>query len=497
MIIDNIEVKGVTCDSRKVKKGYAFVAIKGETRDGNDFIEEAVKKGASIIFTEKNIRIKNIVVKQVENARKTLGDLCNNFYDYPTEKLKVIGVTGTNGKTTTTHLIYQMLKEHGIAVGLIGTLDIRIKEKQYKTKLTTPDAEVTYAYLHKMVKEKVEVVVMEVSSHGLKNERVQGIKFDIAVHTNIERDHLNFHKTLEDYILSKKKLFDQLPQGKFAVINLDDDHALKLLNNNSHVLVATYGFNAKASITASTIDTDFSTSFNYCLQRGLTTLSGVEIEPFEHPITINLLGKHNIYNTLAAVTCGLLLDIPISHMAKALRKVTSIPRRMEVIYRGEYTVIDDFCHNPASYETVFESVQSMQYKNLHIINAIRGNRGLEINYEIAEVIKQWHAILKIKSMIITSSSDYTKHLDVVSKKERDIYIETLSRENISFQYEDKLRASVKKALFMLETGDILLLLGAQGMDYGAETFTNMIQAKNRWDEVDALMNQQRDIIPRH
>ncbi|AOY76229.1 Mur ligase family protein [Clostridium formicaceticum] len=497
MIIDNIEVKGVTCDSRKVKKGYAFVAIKGETKDGNDFIDKAIEKGASIIFTEKDLNIQGVIVKKVENARKTLGDLCNAFYDYPTEKLKVIGVTGTNGKTTTTHLIYHMLKEQGIAAGLIGTLDVRIKDKQYKTKLTTPDAEVTYAYLHKMVKEKVEVVVMEVSSHGLKNERVQGIKFDIAVHTNIERDHLNFHKTVEDYIASKKKLFDQLPQGKFAVINLDDHNALKLLENNRHILVVTYGLNAKATITASTIDTDFSTSFNYCLQRGLTTLSGIEVEAFEYPITINLLGKHNIYNTLAAVTCGLLLDIPINHMAKALKKITFIPRRMEIIYRGEYMVIDDFCHNPASYETVFESLQGMQYKNLHIINAIRGSRGLEINYEIAEVLKQWYTILKVKNMMITSSSDYTQSLDVVTKLERDIYIETLSRGNISFQYEEKLRTSISKALCMLEKGDILLLLGAQGMEEGAKIFINMLQTKHKWDETENFKYQQRDITPRH
>lgn len=496
MIIDNIGIKGVTCDSRKIKRGYAFVAIKGEEKDGNDFIDEAIGKGASIIFTENDIVRENVLIKKVENARQTLGNLCNAFYDYPSEKLKIIGVTGTNGKTTTTHLIYHMLKSYGISTGLIGTLNIKINDKEYKTKLTTPDAEVIYAYLNKMVEEKVEAVVMEVSSHGLKNDRVWGIKYDIAVHTNIERDHMNFHKTLEDYIASKKKLFDYLPQGKVAVINLDDNHGIRLLDNNNHILVVTYGLSAKSTITASSIDTDFTTSFTFCLQRGLTTMAGVDIEAFEYPININLLGKHNIYNTLAAVTCGLIMDVPIDHMAKSIKSFTGVPRRMEIIYKGEYTIIDDFSHNPASYESVFESVQSMQYRNLYIVNAIRGSRGIDINYEIAEILKQWHPILKIKDMIITASSDYTESKDAVNKKERDIFIEVLSRNNISFKYQDKLRDSIKKAISMLEKGDLLMLLGAQGMDHGAEVCMNIIKSNDYYEKI----NERRDfldIIPRH
>lgn len=496
MIIDNIEIKGVTCDSRKVKRGYVFVALKGEEKDGNDFIDEAIDKGASIIFTESDIVKENVLVKKVENSRQTLGDLCNAFYDYPSEKLKVVGVTGTNGKTTTTHLIYHMLKSYGISTGLIGTLNVKINDKEYKTKLTTPDAEVIYAYLNKMVKEKVEVVVMEVSSHGLKNDRVWGIKYDIAIHTNIERDHMNFHKTLEDYITSKKKLFDYLPQGKVAIINLDDDHSLRLLDNNSRILVVTYGLGVKATITASSIDTDFTTSFTFCLQRGVTTMAGVDIEAFEYPIKTSLLGIHNIYNILAAVTCGLILDVPINQIANSIKNFAGVPRRMEIIYKGAYTIIDDFSHNPASYEAVFESVQSMQYRNLYIVNAIRGSRGVDINYEIAEVLKQWHPILKIQDMIITSSSDYTDFMDVVSKEERDIFIKVLSRNNIFFKYQDNLKDSIKNAVSMLEKGDMLMLLGAQGMNHGAEVCMSIIKASKYVEKT----NEKRefpDIIPRH
>ncbi|SDK18425.1 Mur ligase family protein [Natronincola ferrireducens] len=496
MRIDNIEIKGVTCDSRKVKNGYAFVALKGEKRDGNDFIDEAIEKGASIIFTEKDISKKQVPIKKVENSRKVLAELCNTFYDYPSEKLKIIGVTGTNGKTTTTHLIHHILKDYGISTGLIGTLNVKINDKEYTTELTTPDAEIIYGYLHKMVEEKVEVVVMEVSSHGLKNERVHGIKFDIAVHTNIERDHLNFHKTIEDYIASKKKLFDNLPQGRIAVINLDDNNGLKLLDNNKGILVITYGLSPKATITASSIDTDFSTTFNYCLQRGVTTLSGVELDVFEYPLTINLLGKHNIYNMLAAVTCSLLLDVSMEHISKSLKKFKGVPRRMEIIYRGEYTIIDDFCHNIASYQAVFEGVQSMQYRKLYIVNAIRGGRGIEINYEIAEMINQWNNILKIENIIITSSSDCTGPLDKVETQERDTFIQVLSRSGVSFEFEDKLATSIKKALTMLEKGDILLLLGAQGMNEGANLCLNRIKADKN-TQIISMPDFWQDIVPRH
>lgn len=496
MIIDNLEIKGVTCDSKKVKKDYIFVAVKGEEKDGNDYIEEAIEKGASIIFTEKNIINSKVLIKKVENARQALGDLCNRFYNYPSENLKIIGVTGTNGKTTITHLIYHMLKSQGISTGLIGSLNVKINDKEYKTKLTTPDAEILYAYLNKMVKEKVEVVVMEVSSHGLKNHRVWGINYDIAVHSNIERDHLNFHKTLEDYILSKKKLFDNLAHGKIGIINLDDTQSFRLLEDNQHILVVTYGLNGKASITASSIDMDFTTSFNFCVQRGLTTMAGMEIEAFEYPLKINLIGKHNIYNTLAAVTCGLILDLTIGDMARSLRTFKGVPRRMEIIHRGEYTIIDDFCHNPASYETVFESIQSMQYNNLYVVSAIRGNRGVEINYEIAEVLKQWYPILNIKDMIITSSSDTVGPLDVVKKQERDVVIEVLSRNNIPFRYKDTLIESIKKGVNMLEKGDLFLLLGAQGMNHGAEICMKMIERKNNFINVNERADF-KSIIPRH
>jgi UDP-N-acetylmuramoyl-L-alanyl-D-glutamate--2,6-diaminopimelate ligase len=473
MIIDGLNIKGVTCNSRKVKEGYVFVALKGEKTDGNYYIDEAIERGASLIFTEEEVTEKKVKMKKVSNARKVLAELCNEFYNYPSEKLKVIGITGTNGKTTTGFITYKILSDFGISTGLIGTLNVFINDKKYKSRLTTPDAEDIYEYLAEMVKEKVKVVVMEVSSHGLKNERVHGIKFDIAVHTNIEKDHLNFHKTIHDYIASKKKIFDNLSEGKIALINIDDENGIKLLTENKNIIVITYGLNFRSTITASSINTEPVIKFTYCLQRGVTTLSGIIIDPFEYPFILNILGRHNIYNGLAAITCCLLLDIPMKNIAKSLEEFYGIPRRMEIVYKGEYVVIDDFCHNPASYETVFQSIQSLQYKSVSIVNAIRGNRGREINIECAEVIKRWVSILNAKSLIITASTDYADFSNKVNKEEKEAFFNELKKDNIVFQYEENLYDAIKKAVENLERGDILLLMGAQGMDHGSEIFLKL------------------------
>lgn len=477
MMIDGIKIKGITSDSRQVRKDYAFVALTGENKDGNKFIDEAVKSGAVIVYTEKDIYRKDCIIKKVSDGRKKLAELCNEFYGYPSEKLLVIGVTGTNGKTTTTNLIYHILKEAGIAVGIIGTLHIKIGEKQYPSKLTTPITEDIYYYLNRMVEENLRVAVLEVSSHGLKTNRVHGVKFDIAIHTNINQDHLNFHKTITDYIKSKKKLFDSLAAGKIALINHDDNYGLKMLEGNNEILIISYGLNSKSTVTASSIDTDFLTSFNYCLQRGITTLSGVEIEVFEYPINSNLLGNHNIYNALSAISTCLLLDVPIEEIAKAIKSYPPVTRRMEIIYKDKYTVIDDYCHNPASYEAVFHTVQNLQYNNLYIVNGIRGSRGLDINRRNAEVLKQWYEILNVKKLIITDSVDCVDNLNRVSDEERQVYFEVLKDSSFLFKYEASLRNAIKEILKELKPNDILLLLGAQSMDKGKSIFLDLINEK--------------------
>ncbi|WP_352417908.1 UDP-N-acetylmuramoyl-L-alanyl-D-glutamate--2,6-diaminopimelate ligase [Proteiniborus sp.] len=475
MKIDGITITGVTCDSNKVQEGFAFVAIKGLKQNGNKYIREAVKNGASIIYTEEDIAFDNVPVIKVKNSRKKLADLLNSFYDFPSHKLILIGITGTNGKTTTSYLLEHILKTAGIRAGVIGTLGIRFDGKHIPTNLTTPEPEILFRVLNEMVKEEIEVAIMEVSSHGLKLMRVNGLDFDIAIHTNIGFDHINFHKTKVDYIKSKKILFDSLKKNGISIINIDDKEGLKLIEGNLNTIAVTYGLNSKASITASSLKLTDNIKFNLYIQRGLTALNSSEIEPMEIPVAMKLMGRHNVYNSLAAISGALCLGVQPYDIAKSLKEFSGIDRRLNVIYNKDYIVIDDFCHNPQGYEVVFETIQALDFNKLIIINAIRGSRGVEINRANAKVIGGWCSTMKDVRMLLTLSKDTIGAEDKVRDLETLAYKTVLDKMGIGYLVFETLNSALKEALKIVEKKDLILMLGAQGMDKGNSMIRNMLK----------------------
>jgi len=473
MKIDGVNITGITSDSNKVQKGYAFVAIKGTRKDGNKYISEAIANGASIIYTEENIVIDNIPVIKVQNARRKLAEMLNQFYDYPSHKLFLVGITGTNGKTTTSYILEHILREAGFKTGIIGTLGIKFGENHISTNLTTPEPEVLFYQLNEMVKENVQVAIMEVSSHGLKLERVYGLDFDIAIHTNIGYDHMDFHKTKTDYIKSKKMLFDSLKKNGISIINLDDREGLKLIEGNTNTLVVTYGLNPKSSITASSLKLQDKTEFNLYIQRGLTAINGVEIEPMEIPISLKLIGRHNIYNSLAAISAALCFGVQPFDIAQSLSTFSGLDRRLSIIYDREYTIIDDFCHNPSGYEVIFETIQALDFNKLIIVNSIRGSRGVSINRNNAKVIGSWCSVIKNVILILTLSRDTTGKEDKVRDIEVLAYKNVLDSIGIKYVLYDKLEDSLREALKIAEKNDLILMLGAQGMNLGGEIIKNI------------------------
>lgn len=474
MKTDGIKITGITCDSNKVQKGFAFIAIKGLRHNGNHYINDAIKRGASIIYTEEDIKHDNIPVIKVENSRKKLAELLNKFYDYPSQKLILVGITGTNGKTTTSYMLEHILKNAGIRAGVIGTLGIRFGGNHIPTNLTTPEPEVLFHTLNEMVKEKIEVVIIEISSHGLKLMRVDGLNFDIAIHTNIGFDHINFHKTKSDYIKSKKILFDSLKKNGISIINIDDKEGLKLIEGNSNTIAVTYGLNPKASITASSLKLSDNIKFNLYIQRGLTALNSVEIEPMEIPIIMKLIGRHNVYNSLAAISGALCFGVQPYDIAKSLSGFTGIDRRLNVIYNNYYLMIDDFCHNPSGYEVVFEAIQTLDFNKLIIVNAIRGSRGVEINRANAKVIGVWCSTMKKIRLFLTLSEDVVGPEDKVRDEEILAYKTALDKMGIQYLIFDTLNGVLKEALKIVEKNDLILMLGAQGMDEGKKMINNML-----------------------
>lgn len=474
MKTDGVNITGITCDSSKVQKGFAFVAISGKSKDGNQYIDEAIKRGASIIYTEDGIKTGCIPVIKVENSRKKLAELLNQYYDYPSQKFILVGITGTNGKTTTSYILEHILKEAGFRTAVIGTLGIKLGEKHIPTNLTTPDPEVLFYALNEMAKEKVEVVIMEVSSHGLKLERVYGLDFDMAIHTNIGYDHMNFHKTKSDYIKSKKMLFDSLKKNGISIINLDDKEGLKLIEGNTNTIAVTYGLNPKSSITASSLKLLDGINFNLCIQRGLTALNSAEIEPMELPIFLKLIGRHNIYNSLAAISGALCFGVQPFEIAKSLSKFTGIDRRLSIIFDKNYLIIDDFCHNPSGYEVIFETIQSLDFNRLIIVNSIRGNRGVQINRNNAKIIGSWCDTMKNVNLILTLSKDATGVEDNVRRGEILAYKATLDKMRVKYVINDTLVDSLQEALRIVEKNDLILMLGAQGMDEGKKIIKKLL-----------------------
>lgn len=456
--------KGVTADSRKVRPGYMFVAIRGEEQDGNNFVYQAIKNGASLIVSEKELENIPTPKIQVKDARRTLANMNALFYGLPENTINVIGVTGTNGKTTTTRMIHQILKE--------ATKNIVLVQDK---KITTPSSERIHEHLYDANQKGAQWAVMEVSSHGLKQQRVEGINFDTAIFTNIFHDHLDYHKSFEDYFSSKKLLFQGLQENKRAIVNGDDPWALKLLEGKKNIYIITYGLNSKSTITASSIDIGEKIRFTYCLQRSLDSYQKNKIELQEFPIEMNLLGYHNIYNALAAITTALIYDIDVEIIQRALKKFSPVHRRLEYVQIPPYIVLDDYAHNPNSFENAFQTLQTIDYKNVHVVISIRGNRGVEINEKNAEVIANWCLLLQIKNIYITESKESIGDSDKVKPIERQAFLKVLQEKNIPYQYNPSLEGSLKDLLSRIEKEDLIMLLGSQGMDRGQDTIKKLIR----------------------
>ena len=457
------KITGVTCDSREIKPGYAFVAIQGLQRDGHDFIEDAIERGASHVIIEKPVKIKtNIPIKIVDDSRVALAELAASLFGNPSQHLTTIGVTGTNGKTTSTFLVHQLFKINKIDCGLIGTVDIDTGINQRKALLTTPDAVELQGYLKEMVDANIKVSTMEVSSHGIKLKRIHGIEFDLAIFTNVSKDHFDFHQNFEHYLKIKKSFFEQLSHGSIALINGDDPHS-EFISSGIKAKVLTYGIHNDNLFTADNIRKDnITTNYDLIIHKPIETRF-TKIEPSKIPIEIKLPGMHNIYNTLGACATGLLLGLKPEQIQK-ISDFRGIWRRFQVIYNRDFTIIDDCAHNPGSYSAVFETVSTLSYKNLYIINAIRGNRGVQINRDNACTIADKIKDLPNANLIITNCSELVKPDDLVSEKEEKTFLNVFNEHKIKYTHNKNLHPCIDKVLSNVKPNDLILLLGAHAMD---------------------------------
>ncbi|MGM0421419.1 MAG: Mur ligase family protein, partial [Bacillota bacterium] len=382
------EYSGITNDSREVTPGDIFVAIKGYETDGNLYINEAVKKGAALVFTDQKMRknrrsINGTPIIQVDNSRKFLGKLAAAFYHNPSDNLQLIGVTGTNGKTTTNHLIYQLLNYNAKRnqpaakpsqkAGIIGSIYADNGREITENNLTTPDSITLQKYMDEMVKNNLKYCCLEVSSHGIKLNRIEGSNFSVKVGTNISADHLDLHPTFAAY-KSIKRSFLEDDSDTLVLLNKDN----KFMKSFDQIAKNQFDFAIinQADVNATKInELDRGYKFMYSLNSRLITHSKKEISPFTMSLKMHQPGLHNIYNALTAITIALYYDTAKEIIQDFLKEFKGIKRRLQFVCEGNYTIIDDYAHNPKSYQSVLKAVSRMRFNKLIIVNSIRGNRG--------------------------------------------------------------------------------------------------------------------------
>ncbi|AGB40400.1 UDP-N-acetylmuramyl-tripeptide synthetase [Halobacteroides halobius DSM 5150] len=468
----NYKINNITNNSKEVTEGSIFVAIEGFNVDGHDYIFEARENGAVAIIGEKNMTPPaDMLYIRVSNSRKALAKLAAKFYNYPYQQMRLIGVTGTAGKTTTASMVDSIINQVVKQTGLIGTLHTKIGDKCYSNphQCTTPDAVTLYERLARMKREKIDYASMEVSSHALKLDRVYGLEFNIGIFTNLSYDHLDFHPTLDDYYQSKAKLFSNLKSEGVAIFNLDDDYTKSLISDLVSNNYYTYGIEKEADVVAQKIKlTRQGITFDIEINQELVTLNKKIIKPQIIKIKLPILGYHNIYNALAAFIAGVVLGISLEDIKKGLEGFTGVKRRMELIYDEEFTIIDDFAHNPASLTANFETIKELEYNNLVIIHFLKGQRGTKINRLNAQLIADWSKELDLKEIITTKCAKRVTEKNKVLFKEEEVFTDIISEHNIRIINMKELEDALKLGLDKVTSNDLLLLLGGPGLNKASE-----------------------------
>lgn len=446
--IEPLKIEKITSDTRQIVPGACFVCIEGYTVDGHDLIAEAEQKGAILIVAQKTVTT-DLPYLLVGSTKKALAILSDAFYEQPSQKLKMIGVTGTNGKTTVTHMIDHILRSHGKKTGLTGTMYNRILDQTFNTVNTTPDIVTNQSLLAKMFEQQVEACTMEVSSHGLVQGRVWGIDYDVAVFTNLSQDHLGFHHTMQEYFYAKSLLFAQLgnkyqlKNPKAAVINCDDSYGEQLIDLTS-APVLTYSCKNKGTINAKDIHID---------SQG--TVFRLEIFGEERLVRLKLVGMFNVYNALAAIGAAYVLGLPLEKTLSALEKMEGVRGRFQLIPNSSgVSVIVDYAHTPDGLLNVLETIQEFKKRKVYCVVGCGGDRDSSKRMIMAEI-----AVQNADVAVFTSDNPRTEDPEIIL----DQMTQNLSAEQY-VRIRDRKKA-IDYALLHAEKDDVVLIAGKGHEDY--------------------------------
>lgn len=441
-----LSIAGIEADSRKVEQGYMFIAVRGTTVDGHTYIPQAIERGAVAIIceeypTELN---KNCTYIEVKDAADALGKLASAWYGYPSGKLTLVGVTGTNGKTTVATLLYELFRKLGYKAGLLSTVCNYIDNKAVAPTHTTPDPLQLHRLLAEMVKAGCEYVFMEASSHAIAQRRISGLVFDGGVFTNLTRDHLDYHKTVEAYLKAKKKFFDDLPASAFALTNADDKSGLVMLQNTA-ARKLTYSLRTLADFKGKILESH---------------LEGTELEINGKDVFVHFVGRFNAYNLLAVYGAAVTLGKDPEEVLIALSALHSVAGRFETITSPlGYTAIVDYAHTPDALTNVLNSIHEVLNNKGCVITVVGagGNRDKGKRPLMAK-----EAVKLSDQLILTSDNPRFENPDEIIKD----MVAGLNGEDMkrTLCITDRTQA-IKTAIMLAKKGDVILVAGKGHEDY--------------------------------
>jgi len=464
----DIVIKKIAFDSRRVDQKTLFVAQKGLLFDGHNFIEKAIKTGAVAIICEAfPIKIhKNITYIQVNDSNEALAILASNYYDNPSEKLKLIGVTGTNGKTTIATLLYTLYKNAGYKSGLLSTIKIVVDENEFPATHTTPDSLTINQYLNKMVLQGVSHCFMEVSSHGIHQKRTTGLTFEGGVFTNLTHDHLDYHNSFATYRDVKKSFFDQLPKEAFALVNIDDKNG-EIMLQNTKAKKYTYALKTVADYKGKIIENQF---------------DGLLLSINNQEVYAKLIGTFNAYNLLAIYATADLLGMEKMEILRIISMLETVDGRFQyTTSKGEITAIVDYAHTPDALKNVLETINSIRTNNEQVITVVGcgGDRDRDKRPKMGNI-----ASTLSNQVVFTSDNPRSEDPDTIIKEiEAGVSPENYKK---TISITDRKQA-IKTACKMAAKGDIILIAGK-----GHETYQIIGNVRSDFDDfkiVNEFFNQ--------
>ena len=436
----DVVVNSIQYDSRKVEKNDLFVAIKGVHSDGHSFIEKAIENGASVIVAETlpEHKIENITYVEVQSSSSALAFMAANFYQHPSENLRLIGVTGTNGKTTVASLLYNLFKAAGYKVGLISTVKIMVDNTSHSTSYTTPDSLVINSYLQQMNNVGVEFCFMEVSSHGIHQHRTEGLAFEGGIFTNLSHDHLDYHSSFAEYRDVKKSFFDGLSKTAFALTNVDDKNG-RIMVQNTKAKTYSYAMKSYADYQTQILENHF---------------KGLLLKINDNEIWVKLIGSFNAYNLTAVFACADILGLENDELLRLMSTLENVSGRFEYfVTPNNITVIVDYAHTPDALKNVLHTINDIRTKNELLISVV----GCGGDRDKTKRPKMGHIASALSSKVIfTSDNPRSENPDsIISEMEQGVEPQNFKK----IMAITNRKQAIKAACQLARTNDIILVAG--------------------------------------